>query len=76
MLVLKKIPFELFVNKKDVFLLKRSFDLNGIPPMNFRGLTYENHLTGTLETLYPFIGCLVITKILTFGKIAIIFTIN
>ena len=62
MLLIKRIPFELFIKQADVFLLKRSFDLEGKIPKIFRGQTYESHLKGTLGNLYPFIGCLVITK--------------
>ncbi len=68
MLLVRKIPFELFIDKADVFLLKRSFYLDSRLPKLFRGQIYENHLHGTLEDIYPYIGCFVISKNNKFWK--------
>ncbi len=68
MLLVQKIPFELFIKKADVFLLKRSFNINSKVPVTFRGQRYENHSTGTLGNLYPFLGCFVVTKNTKFWK--------
>ena len=62
MLLVRKIPFELFIDKADVFLLKRSFNLDGRPPKLFRGQVYEDHLKGTLGNIYPYVGCFIISK--------------
>ena len=68
MLLVRKIPFELFIDKADVFLLKRSFNLDGRPPKLFRGQIYEDHLKGTLGNIYPYIGCFIISKNNKFWK--------
>jgi len=62
MLLVRKIPFELFIDKADIFLLKRSFNLDSRLPKLFRGEVYEDHLKGTIGNIYPFIGCFIITK--------------
>ncbi len=68
MLLVRKIPFELFAGKANIFLLKRSFDLKGTPPEVFRGQYYEKHANGTLGKLYPYIGCFVIVNKKNFWK--------
>lgn len=68
MLLVRKIPFELFIDKADVFLLKRSFNLDGRLPKLFRGQIYEDHLKGTLGNIYPYIGCFIISKNNKFWK--------
>ncbi len=62
MLLVRKIPFNLFIDKADIFLLNRSFNLNSKMPRFFRGQIYEDHLLGSMGTLYPYIGCLIIAK--------------
>ncbi len=68
MLLVKKIPLDQFLDKADVFLLKRSYDVEGNVPKLFRGQIYKDHLSGTLGQLYPYIGCFVITKNIEFWK--------
>ena len=62
MLLMKTIPFKLFEEKADVFLLKRSFDLSNLMPTTFRELEYPDHKNKSLENVYPFIACFVILK--------------
>ena len=62
MLFMKTIPFKLFEEKADVFLLKRSFDLSNLMPTTFRELEYPDHKNKSLENVYPFIACFVILK--------------
>ena len=68
MLLLRKIPFELLIEKANVFLLKRSFNLDAEPPQKFRGQNYDEHENGTLGKLYPYIGCFVIVNKKNFWK--------
>ena len=68
MLLVQKIPFKLFIDKADVFFLKRSFNLESKPPEMFRGQYYDGHVNGTLGKLYPYIGCLVIVNKNNFWK--------
>ena len=42
MLLVRKIPIESFIDKANIFLLKRSFNLEGKPPERFRGQYYES----------------------------------
>ena len=44
MLLMKSIPFKLFEEKADVFLLKRSFDLSNLIPTTFRKIEFPGSL--------------------------------
>tara|TARA_B100001250_G_scaffold384276_1_gene378946 strand:+ start:1008 stop:1742 length:735 start_codon:yes stop_codon:yes gene_type:complete len=68
MLIIKKIPFELFVDKADVILLNRSFNRDSIVPEIFRGQTYKEHNKGDLGQIYPYIGCFIISSTTQFWK--------
>lgn len=68
MLLVRKIPYKLFIDEADVFLLKRSFDLNANLPVLFRGQNYNEHLHEKLGEIYPYIGCFLITKNENFWK--------
>ena len=68
MLLIRKIPFERFIDKANVFLLKRSFNLEGKPPEKFRGQYYAEHANGTLGKLYPYIGCFIVVNKNNFWK--------
>ncbi len=68
MLLVRKIPFELLIEKANVFLLKRSFDLEGKLPIKFRGQYFNEHANGTLGKIYPYIGCFVIVDKKKFWK--------
>ena len=68
MLITKKIPFELFTDKADVFLLNRSFNRDSIVPEIFRGQIYKEHNKGYLGQIYPYIGCFVISSSNEFWK--------
>ena len=46
---MKKIPFESFIDKAEIFLLNRSFDKDKYLPTNFRGQNFENHKIFELE---------------------------
>ncbi len=62
MLITKKIPFDLLLDKADVILLKRSFNKTARLPVKFRGQTFLEHQTYNLGEIYPYIGCFVITN--------------
>ena len=62
MLIIKKIPFNLFIDKAEVILLNRSFNKESLIPEVFRGQTYKEHNNGTLSQIYPYIGCFVIAN--------------
>lgn len=62
MLITRKIPFDLLLDKADVILLKRSFNKTARLPVQFRGQTFAEHQNGNLGEIYPYIGCFVITK--------------
>jgi len=62
MLIMRPIPFELFIDKAEVILLNRSFDKDVSLPVRFRGCNFEKHLKGTLNEIYPYIGCFIICK--------------
>ena len=61
-LIMKAIPIKHIEDKADVFLLKRSFDLDAKIPKTFRKLEYENHVSKFLGEVYPYIACFVILK--------------
>ena len=67
MLLVQKIPFKLFIDKR-CFFVKRSFNLEEKPPEKFRGQYYNEHTNGTLGKLYPYIGCFVIINKKNFWK--------
>ena len=69
MLVMKRIPFESFIDNAEIFLLSRSFDKDQYLTTNFRGQNFENHNKGSLGAIYPYIGCLVIAKTNEFWKV-------
>ena len=55
MLIMKTIPIKQIENKADVFLLKRSFNLDQKIPVIFRKLKFQFHKNKLLDCLHHFI---------------------
>ena len=62
MLIMKNIPIDKFIDRADVFLLKRSFNNYSNLPLFFRNLKFTKHKSKNYITIYPYVACFVICK--------------